>query len=120
VEAAAADVSMSRSVLGMMVHEFGSHASAFAYCVFVLLYFPCISTLAVMRREIGRRWATISMVWTTGFAYVIAVCCYQVLMLGTLGASALVTLGVMLGVLVLAIMSLRYYAGRLSVMEGVC
>lgn len=120
VQAAAADVSMSRSVLGTMVQQFGSHASAFAYCIFVLLYFPCVSTLAVMRREIGRRWATLSMLWTTGFAYAVAVICYQVLMLSVLGGAAVMMLGMIVGGLFAAVMCLRYYANRRLVLEQTC
>ena len=37
--------------------------------------------MAAMRREIGMRWAIFSVVWSTGFAYVSAVLCYQ---LGTI------------------------------------
>ena len=120
VQAAAADVPMSRSVLGTMVQQFGSHASAFAYCIFVLLYFPCVSTLAVMRREIGRRWATLSMLWTTGFAYAVAVICYQVLMLSELGGAAVMMLGMIVGGLFAAVMCLRYYANRRLVLEQTC
>ncbi len=63
--------------LGMMVERFGSTAAAFSYLLFVLLYFPCISVVATITRELNRSWAAFSVVWTTGIAYVTAVIFYQ-------------------------------------------
>ncbi len=79
IAASAADLSLSQRVYGAMVHQFGSVAAAFSYLLFVLLYFPCISTLAVMRREVGRTWANLSMLWSCSLAYFSAVACYQLL-----------------------------------------
>jgi ferrous iron transport protein B len=81
IAASAADLTLSQRVYGAMVHQFGSLAAAFSYLLFVLLYFPCISTLAVMRREVGRAWANLSMLWSCSLAYVAAVGCYQLLTL---------------------------------------
>jgi len=61
--------------------RFGSTASAFSYLLFVLLYFPCVSVVAVMIRELNKKWAIFSVIWTTGFAYCMAVLCYQTLMI---------------------------------------
>lgn len=65
-------------VYGIMSHYFSGKTGAFAYLLFILLYFPCISTLAVMQREIGRAWAYFSMFWSTAIAYSIATLFYQV------------------------------------------
>jgi len=61
-----------------LVRYFGSGSSAIAYLLFTLLYFPCVSTLAAMARELNHRLAVLSMVYTTGLAYGIAVIFYQV------------------------------------------
>ena len=79
IAANAAPVAVNDKVYGLMYQQFGGVAAAFSYLLFVLLYFPCISTLAVMRREVGKRWAALSMLWSCGFAYVAAVLCYQLL-----------------------------------------
>ncbi|HXH54651.1 MAG TPA: ferrous iron transport protein B [Gammaproteobacteria bacterium] len=63
--------------LGVMVNRFGSSAAAFSYLLFVLLYFPCVSVVATMARELNRSWALFSVVWTTGIAYITAVLFYQ-------------------------------------------
>lgn len=62
---------------GEMVKRFGSQSAAFAYLLFVLLYFPCISATAAMVREVQRGWTIFSVFWTTGLAYAVAVSYYQ-------------------------------------------
>lgn len=62
---------------GEMVKRFNSQANAFAYLLFVLLYFPCISATAAMLREVQKRWTIFSICWTTGLAYGISVIYYQ-------------------------------------------
>lgn len=57
--------------------RFGSAEAAFAYLLFILLYFPCVSATAAMVREVNRGWTLFSVFWTTGLAYCIAVSYYQ-------------------------------------------
>jgi ferrous iron transport protein B len=64
-------------VYGVMSHYFDGKIGAFAYLLFILLYFPCISTMAVMQREIGNAWAYFSIAWSTGIAYGVATLFYQ-------------------------------------------
>lgn len=68
---------MGSGVYGVMQTYFDGAIAAFAYLLFILLYFPCVSTMAVMRREINKKWAIFSMVWTTGVAYGVATGFYQ-------------------------------------------
>ncbi|MCI1647991.1 MAG: ferrous iron transport protein B [Bacteroides sp.] len=45
---------------------------AFCYMVFVLIYFPCIATLAAIRQESGSwKWAVFTMFYTTSLAWVV-------------------------------------------------
>jgi len=62
---------------GALYQHFDGKIGAFSYLLFVLLYFPCISTTAVMLREINYRWAIFSIVWMTAVAYGTAVLFYQ-------------------------------------------
>ena len=48
--------------------QYFTNHSALAYMVFILLYFPCVSTLVVLQQECGLRWAIASFVWTTVIA----------------------------------------------------
>lgn len=47
-------------------------ATSWAFMLFVLLYFPCIATIATLRREIGRKWAAFTVVNSLVLAWAIA------------------------------------------------
>jgi ferrous iron transport protein B len=68
---------LDQSVYGLMYKRFDGQVGAIAYMLFVLLYFPCISTTAAMLREVSRAWTIFSVAWTTGVAYAVAVLFYQ-------------------------------------------
>ena len=52
---------------------------AYCYLLFVLLYFPCIATIAAIKHETGSwRWAVIAAVYTTVLAWVVSAVVYQV------------------------------------------
>ena len=46
--------------------------TAFGFMMFVLLYFPCIATIATLRREIGWRWALFSVFNSIFLAWLVA------------------------------------------------
>lgn len=69
--------STEQNVHGVMYEKFKGPVAAFAYLLFVLLYFPCVSVVASIARELDKKWAAFSVVWTTGIAYVVAVSFYQ-------------------------------------------
>jgi len=49
-----------------------TNVSAFAYLMFILLYFPCIAVVAAVRRESGNwKWAVFMMAYTTAVAWVV-------------------------------------------------
>jgi ferrous iron transport protein B len=48
-------------------------ASALSFMVFVLLFFPCIATVATVRNETGsRRWAWFTVLYNTAVAWLAA------------------------------------------------
>ncbi len=51
-------------------------AGALAYLVFVLLYTPCVATVAAIRHEFGSRWANFSIVYQLVVAYLFGVLTY--------------------------------------------
>ena len=52
---------------------------AICYMLFVLIYFPCIATLAAIKQESGHwRWALFAAVYTTGLAWIVAFAVYQI------------------------------------------
>ncbi len=58
-----------------------SPASALAFLVFILIYFPCIATVAAIASEIGWRWATASILYNTLLAWVMAFATYHLVLL---------------------------------------
>ena len=52
---------------------------AFSYLLFVLIYFPCIATIAAIKGETGSwRWAAFAAGYTTLLAWVVSACVYQI------------------------------------------
>jgi ferrous iron transport protein B len=68
---------ITNGVFGQMAQRFDGRIGAFAYLLFILLYVPCVSTMAVIMRELGKNWMLFSLFWNTSFAYGLAVIFYQ-------------------------------------------
>jgi len=77
ISASAADSELSASVYGIMVQRFDGKIGAYAYLLFVLLYIPCVSTMAVIRQEANKQLMWISVIWSFMVAYSAAVIFYQ-------------------------------------------
>jgi len=65
------------ATFGAMVTRFDGQAGAFAYLLFILLYMPCVATIAVVYRETNLKITILVSLWITGIAYFIAVAFYQ-------------------------------------------
>jgi ferrous iron transport protein B len=53
--------------------------SAFSFMLFVLFYFPCIATIAAIKKESGAwKWAILAMTYTTSIAYIASLLVYQI------------------------------------------
>ncbi len=76
-QAAAESQEVSSGIFGAMAHRFDGQAGAFAYLLFILLYFPCAATIGAISRETGGAWAAFVAAWTTGVAYTISTLFYQ-------------------------------------------
>ena len=82
-ESAAQDETADRSLAAQLSAsgDFNS-ASALAFMVFVLLYFPCIATLGAIANETGSwKWAVASALYNTAFAWVMAFIVYRIALL---------------------------------------
>lgn len=53
-------------------------ASALAFLVFILLYMPCIATVAAIGAEAGWKWAAASVVYNTTLAWFVAWIVYRI------------------------------------------
>ena len=52
--------------------------TAFSFMLFVLLYFPCVATIATLRREAGKQWAWFTVVHSLLLAWLVAFIVYQI------------------------------------------
>ncbi|TNJ37238.1 Fe(2+) transporter permease subunit FeoB [Prosthecochloris vibrioformis] len=106
LEVAAEEQEVDTAIFGSMVHLFQGQAGAFAYLLFVLLYFPCSAAIAAVYRETTLGWTLFAGLWTTGLAYAAAVVYFQLANFGTDPATALSWTGLMVAL----------FAGAVAVM----
>ncbi len=52
--------------------------TAFSFMLFVLLYFPCVATIATLRREAGKGWAWFTVFHSLALAWLISFIVYQI------------------------------------------
>jgi ferrous iron transport protein B len=93
---AAEEQDVSVGTFGSMVTLFGSRVAAFAYLLFILLYFPCSAAIAAVYRETNLKWTLFAGFWTTFVAYFAAVIFYQTATIGQHMASSMVWIVCML------------------------
>ena len=56
-----------------------SQLTAYSFLLFVLIYFPCIATIAAIKQESGSwRWAFFAAIYTTVLAWVVSALVYQI------------------------------------------
>lgn len=68
---------LSAPLYGVMYEHFDGQIGAYAYLLFILLYIPCVSTMAVIRQEASRQLMWFSVAWSLIVAYSVAVLFYQ-------------------------------------------
>ena len=52
--------------------------TAFSFMLFVLLYFPCVATIATLRREAGHGWAWFTVFHSLALAWLLSFAVYQI------------------------------------------
>ena len=71
-------LSDTATIYGVMFQKFDGKIGAYAYLLFILLYVPCVSTMAAIRQETSRKWMWFSIGWSFVVAYATAVSFYQI------------------------------------------
>ncbi len=78
-EAVAESVEADRGVFGAMRSYFNGDAhAAYAYLLFILVYFPCLAALGAIIREIGPLFGWIAIGYLTVLAWITATLYYQI------------------------------------------
>jgi ferrous iron transport protein B len=117
VESAAEEQEVSTGTFGAMVARFDGQIGAFAYLLFILLYFPCVAATAAIYRETNMAWTIFVAAWTTGLAYMFATVFYQ---LGTFAQHPMASIAWTVGLLSLFAISVfgLYVSGRRGLSTG--
>ncbi|MFO8090603.1 MAG: Fe(2+) transporter permease subunit FeoB [Desulfatiglandaceae bacterium] len=111
VESAAGGLDVSVGTFGAMVGLFDGKGGAFAYLLFILLYFPCGAAMAAVYRETNFRWTAFVGAWTTGLAYMASVLFYQTATFGRHPVSSLLWIVLLCSLFLGVVMAMRQ-AGR--------
>jgi ferrous iron transport protein B len=111
-DAAAAEQEVDEGIFGAMATRFDGRIGAFAYLLFVLLYFPCVATIGAIVREAGRPWAMFVAAWTSGVADLVATVFYQGVTFDRHPLASAVWIGALAAVAAVVIIGLRRWAAR--------
>ncbi|WP_456445606.1 Fe(2+) transporter permease subunit FeoB [Thiolapillus sp.] len=108
----AAEQEVNMDVFGAMAARFDGQVGAFAYLLFVLLYFPCVATIGAIKREAGGPWAAFVAFWTTSVAYVTASVWYQSATWSQHPGSSALAIALLLGYILIIILGLKRWVNR--------
>jgi ferrous iron transport protein B len=106
---AAEEQEVAGGIFGAMAARFDGAAGAFAYLLFILLYFPCTAALAAVYREANMGWTLFVAAWTTGIGYIAATVFYQAAIFTRHPGISMVWIGMMLSIFLVVVMGLRWW-----------
>jgi ferrous iron transport protein B len=95
-----------------LTDRFDGAAGAFAYLVFVLLYAPCIATVAAIRREAGPAWTLFVLTWGIVMGLTAATLAYQGATIGRHPAMSITWISGVLTLTASAVLLLRRQGQR--------
>jgi ferrous iron transport protein B len=98
LEQSAEEQDVNSGTFGAMVNRFNGQIGAFAYLLFILLYFPCVAATGAMLKETGRNWTILGVLWSTGLAYGAAVIFYQLATIADHPLSSILWVAGLLGI----------------------
>lgn len=97
---------------GTMAARFDGAAGAFAYLLFILLYFPCTAALAAVYRETNLGWTLFVAGWTTGIGYIAATVFYQAATFARHPGLSMVWIGTLSAIFLVVCVGLRWWGLR--------
>ncbi|TCJ85059.1 Fe(2+) transporter permease subunit FeoB [Cocleimonas flava] len=111
-EKAAATQEVDISTFGAMHKRFDGKIGAFAYLLFILLYFPCVAATGAMIRETSKGWGMLGIAWTTGLAYASAVIFYQLATISQHPAQSIIWVVCLLAILTATIYAFKVVGNK--------
>lgn len=101
------EAGLPSAVSNVMYKHFDGKIGAYAYLLFVLLYVPCVSTMAAIRQEAGKGLMWFSIGWSLLLAYSTSVAFYQLATLMIHPTISLLWILVITAVVFLAVILIR-------------
>ncbi|MEB3356746.1 MAG: nucleoside recognition domain-containing protein, partial [Synechococcales bacterium] len=108
LETAADEQAVAFTTFGQMAQRFDGRVGAFAYLLFVLMYFPCVAAMGAVYRETNAGWTAFVGLWTTGLAYWSATFYYQAMTFARHPATSAAWIGGLAIALVVSIALMRF------------
>lgn len=110
-DAAAEAQKVNTATFGSMVLLFGSQSAAFAYLLFILLYFPCSAAISAVYRETNLAWTIFAGFWTTFLAFIASTLFYQITTFAEHPGYSALVIGGDLAAFILVLVVLKSIAG---------
>jgi len=111
-ETAAEEQEVATGTFGTMATHFDGAAGAFAYLLFILLYFPCTAALAAVYRETNLGWTLFVAGWTTSIGYIAATVFYQAATFARHPGLSMVWIGMLSAIFLVVSVGLRWWGLR--------
>jgi ferrous iron transport protein B len=105
---AAEEQGLNAGTFGAMVARFDGQTGAFAYLLFILVYFPCVAAIAAVYRETTPGWTLFIAAWTTGLGYMVATVFYQAATFTRHPGVSLAWIGGMGAIFLFVVLAMRY------------
>ncbi len=112
LDTAAEEQEVTSSTFGAMAARFDGAAGAFAYLLFILLYFPCVAAIAAVYRETTLGWTLFVAGWTTGLGYMAATIYYQAAIFARHPGASFAWIAGFLGLFIAFVLILRWWGRR--------
>ena len=96
LEQSATEQQVELDTIHAMRSLFHGQQGAYSYLLFILLYMPCVATIGVIYKELGKFWAAFTTIWSVFLAYGMATLFYQIGELFSTPVSAVATIAVVL------------------------
>ncbi|MFH1384836.1 MAG: nucleoside recognition domain-containing protein, partial [Candidatus Omnitrophota bacterium] len=82
VETAVNELEVTDSMYEILRKQFDGRVGAFAYLLMILLYMPCVASIAAVYRELNIQWTLFSVFYLSGLAWIVSTLFYQVMRFG--------------------------------------
>jgi ferrous iron transport protein B len=96
------------ATLGGIYQILPTWSQALPFLIFVLLYSPCVATIAALSKELGKKWALISFSIHLGCAYFISMIVFGLIMIAGISLNIIIILAALLVIYFIIITAFKF------------